>query len=61
MSNGKIDQVNAPDYASWQQELRGAIISNMRAIGQGALLPAQGTGNVCQFCEVRGLCRKGTW
>jgi ATP-dependent helicase/nuclease subunit B len=61
MSYGKIDEVSAPDYPQWQQELRNAIISNMRAIGQGASLPAQGTGNVCQYCEVRGLCRKGAW
>ena len=24
-------------------------------------LPANGTESVCQYCEVRGLCRKGAW
>ena len=57
----KTDHVSAADYANWQQELRTAIISNFTAIGQGAVLPAQGTNQVCKYCDVRGLCRKGAW
>ena len=57
----KIDHVSANDYAAWQQELKMSIISNMTAIKQGAALPAQGISQVCQYCDVRGLCRKGAW
>jgi ATP-dependent helicase/nuclease subunit B len=57
----KTDHVSAADYASWQQELRTAIIGNITAISQGAALPAQGTSQVCKYCDVRGLCRKGAW
>jgi len=57
----KIDQVSAADYAHWQQELKTSIISNLNAIGDGAALPAQGTSQVCQYCDVRGLCRRGAW
>ncbi|MET3105282.1 ATP-dependent helicase/nuclease subunit B [Oxalobacteraceae bacterium GrIS 2.11] len=57
----KIDHVSADDYSNWQQQLRGAIVSNMSAIAQGAALPAQGPSQVCQYCDVRGLCRKGAW
>ena len=28
---------------------------------QGAALPAQGAPAVCQYCEVRGLCRRDMW
>ncbi len=31
------------------------------AIAAGAALPASGIDNVCQYCEARGLCRKGMW
>lgn len=31
------------------------------AIAAGAALPAGGIDAVCQFCEARGLCRKGMW
>lgn len=60
-SADKIDHVSANDYAAWQQELKTSIVENLNAIGQGAALPAQGTSQVCQYCDVRGLCRKGAW
>jgi ATP-dependent helicase/nuclease subunit B len=33
----------------------------LEAIAAGAALPAAGIDAVCQFCEARGLCRKGMW
>lgn len=33
----------------------------LKAIAGGAPLPAQGIDAVCQYCEARGLCRKGMW
>ena len=33
----------------------------LEAIAAGAALPAAGTDAVCQYCEARGLCRKGMW
>jgi len=33
----------------------------LEAIAAGAALPASGIDAVCQFCEARGLCRKGMW
>lgn len=33
----------------------------LEAIARGAALPAQGIDTVCQYCEARGLCRKGMW
>jgi len=33
----------------------------LEALAAGAALPASGIDAVCQFCEARGLCRKGMW
>jgi ATP-dependent helicase/nuclease subunit B len=33
----------------------------LEAIAAGTALPASGIDAVCQFCEARGLCRKGMW
>lgn len=57
----KIVAIDAPDYDVWQQSLETQIVNNMQAIADGAALPATGPESVCQYCEVRGLCRKGAW
>lgn len=61
MTYEKLTDVSAEDYSNSQLKLRESIIQNMTAIGQGAELTAQGVSQVCQYCEVRGLCRKGAW
>lgn len=33
----------------------------LQALADGAPLPAHGADAACQYCEARGLCRKGTW
>lgn len=33
----------------------------LEAIAAGAPLPANGVDAACQYCEARGLCRKGAW
>jgi ATP-dependent helicase/nuclease subunit B len=33
----------------------------LKAIAAGAALPASGIDAACQYCEARGLCRKGMW
>lgn len=57
----KTGDVEAQDFEQWKHELESAIRQNMRAIQHGAGLPAQGVESVCEYCEVRGLCRKGAW
>lgn len=37
------------------------IQHDMARIAAGAPLPALGEGTVCEFCAVRGLCRKDYW
>ncbi|SMP57229.1 PD-(D/E)XK nuclease family protein [Noviherbaspirillum suwonense] len=57
----KAGEAEAPRYAESQQALRAHILASMAAVADGAPLPANGAGSVCQYCEVRGLCRKGAW
>ncbi len=61
LSKDKTGDAEAPRYIEWQQSLEKHIVGNMRAIGQDAALPSNGIESVCQYCEVRGLCRKGAW
>ena len=61
-TNDKIESVDAGEnYAAACQALEMAIRDNMQAIAAGAPLVAQGIDAVCQYCELRGLCRKGAW
>ena len=57
----RTGDAQAPHYAEWQSALGEQIIRNMQAIAQGEALPASGIESVCQYCDVRGLCRKGAW
>lgn len=57
----KTGDVAAPDFERRQQALQQQIGSVMQAVTLGAPLPANGIESVCQYCEVRGLCRKGVW
>ena len=40
---------------------RGRLGRLFDALAAGAGMPAQGTEPVCEYCEVRGLCRKNYW
>ncbi len=46
-------------------EARDALVQgiqdDMERIAAGAVLPALGEGSTCDFCKVRGLCRKDFW
>src|SRR5690606_21284264 len=60
-SKNRIAEVDAQDFDKWQRTLEQRIIAGMQAIDHGAPLPASGPESVCQYCDVRGLCRKGAW
>ena len=60
-TRNKAGDAEAPRYAESQQALHAHILASMQAIADGAPLPANGIEVVCQYCEVRGLCRKGAW
>lgn len=51
----------ADNYATWRDGLQLQIIANWQAMSDGASLPASGTQKNCDWCDARGLCRKGAW
>ena len=61
LSQGKAGQVDAEDFERWVSELALSIKTSMAALQRGAPLPAHGVESTCQYCEMRGLCRKGAW
>lgn len=61
MDKDKTGDAAARDFPEWTQALQQSIMQNMQAIKQGAAMPAQGVESVCQYCDMRGLCRKGAW
>jgi ATP-dependent helicase/nuclease subunit B len=57
----KIDAAGAQDYEAWQGALKNSITETMQAIQNELPMKAQGIEAVCQYCDMRGLCRKGAW
>ena len=51
-----VDDINALARAT-----RARLAELYDAIADGAALPAQGSDDVCQYCEFQGLCRKKYW
>ncbi len=43
------------------KDLQDSMNKSIGAIWQGEAMKATGPESVCQYCEVRGLCRKGMW
>lgn len=57
----RTDDVELKNLDAWQEHLERQIIDIMQGIAHGKPLAAMGIEKVCVYCEVRGLCRKGTW
>lgn len=57
----KPDPVPAEDLEQWRDALQVQLRGNLQAIANGAALPASGVGQSCDWCDMRGLCRKGAW
>ena len=53
--------VDATDLPVWREALQAQLCDQLTAIGTGAALPATGVGKSCNWCAMRGLCRKGAW
>ncbi|MEC4718720.1 PD-(D/E)XK nuclease family protein [Noviherbaspirillum sp. CPCC 100848] len=60
-SRNRTGDAAAEHFIEWQEQLERRIVSSLQAIGAGAPLPATGVERICIHCDVRGLCRKGTW
>jgi ATP-dependent helicase/nuclease subunit B len=50
-----------PDLQQHAQALREGIVRDVQRIRAGHALAPLGDGAVCDYCEVRGLCRRDYW
>ena len=62
IDNGKVAAVAPADDVVWLAKVNAerllGLFAQMRG---GAAMPAHGTDDACEHCEMRGLCRKGSW
>lgn len=49
------------DIQALARATRERLAALFDALAAGARLPAQGTAGACEYCDARGLCRKGHW
>jgi len=54
-------EVPVDDLEARMADLPAQIISDIEKVWGGEALKATGPDSVCQYCQVRGLCRKGMW
>ena len=57
----KPDLIPAEPYGIWRDALEQQLKMDFKNIANGTALPASGTGSTCDWCDARGLCRKGSW
>jgi ATP-dependent helicase/nuclease subunit B len=56
-----VKPLEHPEALTSAHQLVQGVGSDMSRIWQGHAMPALGEGAVCDYCEVRGLCRKDHW
>jgi ATP-dependent helicase/nuclease subunit B len=62
IENGKVKAVVPPHDIEQLAQLNAQRLQQVVArIRGGAGLPANGVDEVCRYCEMRGVCRKGEW
>jgi ATP-dependent helicase/nuclease subunit B len=49
------------DIQALAQATKERLAALFDALSAGAKLPAQGAAAACEYCDARGLCRKGHW
>ncbi len=57
----KPDALPAEPYSIWRDALEQQLKTDFKNIANGNALPASGSGSTCDWCDARGLCRKGSW
>jgi ATP-dependent helicase/nuclease subunit B len=57
----KIESIPHPDVEDSARVLVQGLGHDLDRIRHGAGMPALGEGQVCDFCEARGLCRRDHW
>jgi ATP-dependent helicase/nuclease subunit B len=53
--------IEHPNVSASAEQLVEGLAHDLARLRAGAGLPALGEGNVCEYCEARGLCRRDHW
>jgi ATP-dependent helicase/nuclease subunit B len=62
MERKKVQAVPlGPDVQVLADGVRTRLREVFDALAAGAPLPAQGVEGACEYCEMRGLCRRNYW
>jgi ATP-dependent helicase/nuclease subunit B len=61
IDRGEVVPVPQEDVQALAQATSDRLAGMFDALAAGAPLRAQGTQGACEYCESRGLCRKGHW
>ncbi|HEY0666448.1 MAG TPA: PD-(D/E)XK nuclease family protein [Gallionella sp.] len=62
IENGKVKRVEPKHDVPLLAQLNTERLEHvMQSVRKGAGLPANGIDQACNYCEVRGVCRKGEW
>jgi ATP-dependent helicase/nuclease subunit B len=61
VADDEVKALEHPDAELSARLLVQGVTKDMSRIWQGHAMPALGEGPVCDYCEVRGLCRKDHW
>ena len=62
LEDGKgVVEVPHANVAESARLLLEGLAQDLTAVHAGAALPALGEGQACEFCEMRGLCRRDDW
>ncbi len=62
LDDGKaLVEVEHPDVMDSAAQLIEGLNDDLRAMHAGAALPALGNGKACEYCAMRGLCRRDDW
>lgn len=59
--NKGLVEIEHEDVINSAAQLIEGIGEDLRAVHAGALLPALGDGKACEYCAMRGLCRRDDW
>jgi ATP-dependent helicase/nuclease subunit B len=54
-------RVEVDDLHNEMKELPAQMITDIEALWSGLPMPASAPDSICQYCQARGICRKGMW
>lgn len=60
--DGGVKEIAPPQpFAALTQDVGERLRRDLQRIAEGTPLPAIGAATVCEYCEMRGLCRRDHW